>query len=299
MRALKNTGKGQKAEEQYGSRRSSSGRKSQSPKKQYNRQNISRQDEDKPQVSEVLGAVGLSSLTRQAELEEMFGKYGKLEKAILVLDRQGKPRGYAFITFQKEEDAGRARKALTCSVVHGRVMRVDYSLTLRPHHPTPGGYHGRANQRVPSPRRSTRSPKSRSARSRTRHMRRSASTFKKSASTYRRRSKPSPSPKRLMYPYRYQPRRSRSPPKRRSRSRCRSREEPRWKPGGGSSTIPKDTLVRLRNQDLAWRPRKERERLGRAAARGRMRIVGSTADVVGEAPPSIFGRSFGPWKKDF
>ena len=107
----------------------------------------------------------------------MFGKHRKLEKAILVLDRKGKPRGYAFITFQKEEDASRARKALTGSVLHGRVMRVDYSLTLRPHHPTPGGYHGRANQRVPSPRRSTRSPKSQPPRSRPPHMRRSASTF--------------------------------------------------------------------------------------------------------------------------
>ena len=41
------------------------------------------------------------------------------------------------------------------------------------------------------------------------------------------------------------------------------------------------------------------ERLGRAAVRGRVRIVGTTAYVVGEAPQSIFGQSSGPWKKDF
>ena len=41
------------------------------------------------------------------------------------------------------------------------------------------------------------------------------------------------------------------------------------------------------------------ERLGRAAARGRVMIVGTTADVVGEAPQCIFGLSSLPWKQDF
>ena len=41
------------------------------------------------------------------------------------------------------------------------------------------------------------------------------------------------------------------------------------------------------------------ERLGRAAARGRGRIVGTAADVVGKALQSIIGRSSLPWKKDF
>ena len=64
------------------SRRSSSGVKSRSPKRQY----IRRQDADKPQVSNVLGAFGLSSVTRQAELEDMFGKHGKLEKVTRLYD---------------------------------------------------------------------------------------------------------------------------------------------------------------------------------------------------------------------
>ena len=80
----------------------------------------------------MLGAFGLCSVTRQAELEEMLGKHGKLEMVILVLDRKGRPRGYAFITFQKEEDASRTRKALTGIVLHGRVMRVDYSKSRLP-----------------------------------------------------------------------------------------------------------------------------------------------------------------------
>ena len=78
------------------SRRSSSGVRRQSPKKQYNRQYSSRQEADKPQVSNVLGAFGLSSVTRQTELEDMFGKHGKLEKvnrqySSLVLIPAGHP----------------------------------------------------------------------------------------------------------------------------------------------------------------------------------------------------------------
>ena len=62
--------------------------------------------------------------------------------------------------------------------------------------------------------------------------------------------------------------------------------------------MAKDTLVGLRNQDLTWRPRREREKLGKAP-RGRVRIIGTTADVVDEAPKSIFSRSSGPWKTEF
>ena len=40
------------------------------------------------------------------------------------------------------------------------------------------------------------------------------------------------------------------------------------------------------------------EGLGRAAARGRVRIVGTTADVVCKTPQSIFGPSSLPRKKD-
>ena len=40
------------------------------------------------------------------------------------------------------------------------------------------------------------------------------------------------------------------------------------------------------------------EGLGRAAVRGRVRTVSTTADVVGKTPQSIFGPSL-PWKRDF
>ena len=41
------------------------------------------------------------------------------------------------------------------------------------------------------------------------------------------------------------------------------------------------------------------EGLGRAAAKGRVRIVDTTTDVVGKTPQSNFGPPSLPWKKDF
>ena len=41
------------------------------------------------------------------------------------------------------------------------------------------------------------------------------------------------------------------------------------------------------------------EGLGRAAAKGRVRIVDTTTDVVGKTPQSIFGPPSLPWKKEF
>jgi transformer-2 protein len=104
----------------------------------------------------------------------MFGKFGKLEKvscpsivqmadtglqAVLVLDRAGHSKGYAFITFRHVQDAASARAALNRAggtgdrggrlppVLDDREMRVDYSFTRRAHSPTPGCFRGRS---VPS-----------------------------------------------------------------------------------------------------------------------------------------------------
>ena len=41
------------------------------------------------------------------------------------------------------------------------------------------------------------------------------------------------------------------------------------------------------------------EGLGRAAAKGRVRIVDTTTDVVGKTPQNIFGPPSLPWKTDF
>lgn len=38
--------------------------------------------------SEVLGVFGLSQYTRQRDLEDLFGKFGKLKEAVLVMDKR-------------------------------------------------------------------------------------------------------------------------------------------------------------------------------------------------------------------
>ena len=54
----------------------------------------------------------------------------------------GNSRGFGFIYFEYLEDAIAARRACNGICLHGRRIRVDYSITRRPHSPTPGVYMG-------------------------------------------------------------------------------------------------------------------------------------------------------------
>lgn len=119
----------------------------------------------------VLGVFGLSQRTHERKIETLFGKYGKLEKVALVIDRKtAVSRGFAFITFEDLEDAKDARvrrcfgfllfyflgarrpgpqrpparpqAALDGLEVDERKIRVDFSMTQKAHTPTPGVYKG-------------------------------------------------------------------------------------------------------------------------------------------------------------
>lgn len=106
----------------------------------------------------VLGVFGLSIRTRERDLEDEFGKWGDVEKVIIVYDQRVSPllftsmpclfiqtdrsRGFGFITMRTVEDANRCIEKLNGLTLHGRSMRVDYSATQRPHAPTPGQYLG-------------------------------------------------------------------------------------------------------------------------------------------------------------
>ena len=165
---------------------------------------------DQPGANSCLGVFGLSLYTTERELEKEFGKFGPISKITVVLDgKTGRSRGFAFVTFEKVEDATEARNAMTdsgrimalslldnktssCSEMDGKKIRVDFSITKRAHTPTPGVYMGRPTG---SSHRS-----SRDGYHRDRYSRRSPSPY------YRRRS-PSPRPR-----YRYRSRsRSYSP----------------------------------------------------------------------------------------
>eukprot|EP00731_Ephydatia_muelleri_P009240 Em0004g1578a len=97
-----------------------------------------------PSPCRVLGVFGLSLYTGEKDLRELFGKYGPMEEVQIVYDHQtGRSRGFAFVYFEDVEDAIDAKEHCNGLEIDGRRIRVDYSITKRPHTPTPGVYMGK------------------------------------------------------------------------------------------------------------------------------------------------------------
>lgn len=95
------------------------------------------------QPTNVLGVFGLSIRTREADLEAEFSRYGKVEKVVIVYDqRSDRSRGFGFVTMRDVQDASACISELNGLDLHGRPIRVDYSVTTKPHQPTPGQYMG-------------------------------------------------------------------------------------------------------------------------------------------------------------
>jgi len=123
----------------------------------------------------VLGVFGLSQHTSKETIEEIFTKYGRLEKVMMIVDREtGRSKGFGFVYFDSVDSATKAREACNQMMLDGRRIRTDFSATLKPHDPTPGRYFGknadrratngtndREGSRTP-PRRRSPSPRSRS-----------------------------------------------------------------------------------------------------------------------------------------
>ncbi|KAI9347827.1 hypothetical protein BD770DRAFT_395408 [Pilaira anomala] len=98
---------------------------------------------DDPEMSNILGVFGLSLRTREIDLEEVFREFGTIEKVTIVYDhRSNRSRGFGFVYFKDQAEASRARDALNGMDIDDRKIRVDYSVTHRPHTPTPGEYMG-------------------------------------------------------------------------------------------------------------------------------------------------------------
>lgn len=60
-------------------------------------------------------------------------------------------RGYAFIYYKHLRDAIDAKESSTGLEIEGRRIRVDYSVTTRPHERTPGLYKGKKVEKTPPP----------------------------------------------------------------------------------------------------------------------------------------------------
>ncbi|PVU86536.1 hypothetical protein BB560_006680 [Smittium megazygosporum] len=94
-------------------------------------------DREHPEPSNVLGVFGLSMYTREDGLEEIFSKFGRVEKISIVYDRmdRNRSRGYGFVTMESVDCASVAVEKTNGMVLDGRKIRVDYSVTQKPHSP--------------------------------------------------------------------------------------------------------------------------------------------------------------------
>jgi RNA recognition motif-containing protein len=61
----------------------------------------------------------------------------------IIFFQTGRSRGFAFVYYEHTEDAKAAKDAMNDQEIDGRRIRVDFSITKRPHTPTPGVYMGR------------------------------------------------------------------------------------------------------------------------------------------------------------
>ncbi|KAM4539073.1 LOW QUALITY PROTEIN: transformer-2 protein homolog alpha [Odontesthes bonariensis] len=97
-----------------------------------------------PDPSTCVGLFGLSVYTTECDLKEVFSSYGPLAGVNVVDDqRTGCFRGFAFVYFERLDDSKVAMELANGVELEGRRIRVDYSITKRPHTPKPGIYMGR------------------------------------------------------------------------------------------------------------------------------------------------------------
>lgn len=168
-------------------------------------------DRDMPPPSKVVGVFGLNLDTTDRELRRVFERYGKIEDAMIINDRKtGMSRGFGFVYYQNSEDAIVAKEETNGLEIDGKKIRVDFSVTKRPHTPTPGQYMGRPT----IPRYSGRGRGYGGGRSSRRSYSRSRSRSPRYSRRYRSRSR---SPRRRSPSRSYSRSRSRSPRHHRSR----------------------------------------------------------------------------------
>nr|CAB3267205.1 transformer-2 protein homolog alpha-like [Phallusia mammillata] len=121
-----------------------------------------------PPQGRCLGVFGLSLYTTESDIRSVFSRYGRIASINVVIDQKtGRSRGFGFVYFDHEDDAAEAKERANGMELDGRRIRVDFSITKRPHTPTPGVYVGRpyrdeyrrdSYRRSPSPYHRRRSP---------------------------------------------------------------------------------------------------------------------------------------------
>ncbi|XP_010260084.1 PREDICTED: cold-inducible RNA-binding protein-like [Nelumbo nucifera] len=72
----------------------------------------------------------LSSYTTDKELKKLFSSFGIVKEARLVKDpRTQRPKGFGFVTYESENEAQKALKAMNGRMVDGRLIFVEVAKT--------------------------------------------------------------------------------------------------------------------------------------------------------------------------
>lgn len=71
----------------------------------------------------------LSWNTKEDGLTELFSKYGTVTEVKIITDRNtGRSKGFAFVTFEKPEDADKAMAELNGKDIDGRPLKIAKAL---------------------------------------------------------------------------------------------------------------------------------------------------------------------------
>ena len=71
---------------------------------------------------------GLAWATNDDTLSKAFEEYGTVEEAKVITERDsGRSRGFGFVTFDTEENAMAAQKAMDGQEMDGRQLKVDFA----------------------------------------------------------------------------------------------------------------------------------------------------------------------------
>lgn len=71
---------------------------------------------------------GLAWATDDSSLSKAFEEYGTIEEAKVITERDsGRSRGFGFVTFDTEENAVAAQKAMDGQEMDGRSLKVDFA----------------------------------------------------------------------------------------------------------------------------------------------------------------------------
>jgi len=97
-----------------------------------------------PEKSTCIGVFNLPTTTKESTISEIFGRFGYIKDVKLVHDRiTGDSRGFGFVYFADLETAVLAKESCAGMSIEGKTIRTEYSITKRPHSPTPGAYLGK------------------------------------------------------------------------------------------------------------------------------------------------------------